>query len=117
MGLEAVHAIRVFGLVPIDDDVAPVVVAFADQPAEDVLGVLGIEDFGAVVPPVQRRDVVAGDGAPVDRAGLQALPTLDAREQALDARAVAPHQVAVAPGFVDDEATALVVDPVALLVL
>src|ERR1035441_2627630 len=68
VGIAPVDVVVVFGRVFIDDGVAFVVVALADQPAEDVTRVCapGIGDAGVSVPAVQGSHVVAGDRSPVD---------------------------------------------------
>ncbi len=76
----------VLGHVLVDDGVALVVVALADQPAEHA-GALG--DRAPRRAAVDRGDVVVADDAPVRRARLPVRPALDAGEQPLHARPVA----------------------------
>ena len=103
VGLAAIYVVVVLCRVLVDDGVALVVVARADEPTEDARRVgrrrvRGIEDAGVVVLPVQRGHVVAGDRAPVDLAGCDLCPALDAGEQALDAGAVAERWIDEASG-------------------
>ena len=55
----------IFRFVEIADAVALVVAAFADQPAEDPLRILGISDAAVGIGAVEREDVVPGNRAPV----------------------------------------------------
>src|SRR5207302_2487098 len=86
-------AIRVLGLVLIDKGVAFVVVALADQPAEDACGISRVSDTALGRPAVQGGDIVSTDGAPMGLARLKVGPALDAGEQPLDARAIAADQI------------------------
>jgi hypothetical protein len=83
--LHAIDVRVVLRRVLIDDGVAPVVAALADQPREHATGIANAALWGLAV---QRRDVVATDGTPMDVTGRSVSPALDAREQSLDARAV-----------------------------
>src|SRR5690606_15342190 len=72
----------------VDDRVALVVVAGADEPAEDArrvcrIRIRWIEDAGFVASAVDGRDVLARDGSPVDLAAGSIRPALDAREETL----------------------------------
>src|SRR4029453_16083732 len=83
----------------VDDGVALVVVAGTDEPTEDArrmrrYGVGGVEDARVIVLAIERGHVVARDRTPVDLAGCTVSPPLDAREQPLDAGAVAMDNVA-----------------------
>ena len=91
---------RVFGNVVVDDAVALVVAALADQPTEDAGRILGVRDAALRGLAIEGRDVVPGDRAPVGVAVADSRPALDAREQAFDARPVARHTVAAARGAV-----------------
>src|SRR5262245_59917607 len=93
IGPARIDVVRVFFRVLVDDGIAFVVVALADQPAEDARRscrsrVFWIKDTGVVVLPVDRRDVVPGDGAPVSFAGVNLRPALDAGKEALDSRTI-----------------------------
>ncbi len=92
--LREIHAVRIFALVAVDDDVARVVVAFADQPSENACGIVWIGDAGVPIPAVPRRDVVPGDRAPESIESIVRIdPALDARKEALDPRPIAVNGV------------------------
>ena len=76
---------RILCLVAIDDDVALVIVALADQPTENAICVRRIRDAAVRRPSVPGRDVVLGNGAPehVSRV-IDIRPAFDTRKQALD---------------------------------
>ena len=98
VGLASIHIVGVLCCVFVDDGVALVVVALADEPAEDARRIgwrrtHWIEDAGIVVLSVQRGYVVACDRSPMDLAGCNLGPALDAGEQTLDARSVAMDYV------------------------
>ena len=97
--LHRVDALRVFRLVAVAHDVAPVVVRLAYQPVEGAARVGRVEHAALRRAAVPGGDVVARDRAPegVGRVG-SARPALDACEQPLDARAIARHLVGGAEG-------------------
>ncbi len=88
-----VDAGAVFRFVAVDNRVALVVEALADQPAEDARRIHRVGDAALGGPPVQRRDVLRRDRAPVGVGGSRALPAFDPGEQPFDARPVAPDPV------------------------
>ena len=63
----------IFRFVEVADAVALVVAAFADQPAEDPLRIIGIRDAAVGIGAVDREDVVLGDRAPVHIGALLGL--------------------------------------------
>ncbi len=76
------NADKVFGLVLVDDDIALVVEALVEQPAEDATLVGGVGDPGSGRGAVQRGHVAGRDDPPVDvAAGVR--PAFDAGERAL----------------------------------
>ncbi len=96
VGLAQIKVGRVLGLVIVDHGVAPVVARLADKPAEDAAGVGRVGDTGVGVFAVEGQNVVFGDGAPVDVAGVRPdrlRPALDAGEQPFDARPVATDAI------------------------
>src|SRR5262249_2115666 len=99
VGLCAIDVVVVLLGVLVDDSVALVVVALADQPAEDTSGMLRIrgrrvEDSGLRSLTVKRRDVVTRDQTPVDLTGRHVGPALDSGEQPLNTGAVAVDDAA-----------------------
>src|SRR5262249_43394526 len=88
------HALRIFSLVTIDEDVALVVVAFAYQPTEDSRGVGGIDNpaFGGLTVP--SGDVVFGERSPEGLARLVYIrPPFDPGEETFDTGTVTPNVV------------------------
>src|SRR5207244_316944 len=86
----------IFGNVGIDDSVALVVLALADEPREDARGIIRIGNTALCRHAVEGRDIVFRDGAPVGIAVALARPTFYPGEQALNAGAVRRDRVAVA---------------------
>jgi hypothetical protein len=58
------------------------------------IGVRWIEDAGVVIAAVEGRDVLARDRAPVDLSGGSVGPSLDAREESFNPRAIAMNREA-----------------------
>jgi hypothetical protein len=83
----------VLGLVLVDHDVALVVMGLVEQPGEHATRIAGIGDPARCAAAVEAGDVALVDGLPEHLAGGALSPALDAREQALDARAVTVHHV------------------------
>ena len=88
------HPGEIFLLVLVDDQVAAVVLARLDQPAEDAGRIVRIGDPRAGAAAVIGGEVVPGDRAPVGDAGGRLGPALDPREQPLGPRPVALDEVA-----------------------
>src|SRR6266498_1169236 len=90
---------RVFRLVLVEDGVALVVVALADQPAKDAGRVVGVGggDPGPGTTAVECCDVVLGDRTPVNQPRGALGPALDAGKQGFDARPVAIDTVSWRP--------------------
>src|SRR5215208_2227295 len=91
--LEQANARRVFGHIFVEDGVALVVVALADQPTEYTrrIGRIGYTALCRFA--VEGGDVVSGDRAPVRVAIAPACPSFDAGEEALYARTVTTNNV------------------------
>jgi hypothetical protein len=66
-----------------------------------MLGVFGVSYARLRIQAINGKYVVFRYRAPMDFARLEANPALDPREQALDARAVAPNPLAFALEFVE----------------
>src|SRR5262249_41134790 len=87
------NALCILCFIFIDSHIALVVVACADQPAENAcrvlwIGVVWIEDSGIIVLTIQRRDVVPRDGARGGFTSFYAGPALDAGEEPFNPWAV-----------------------------
>ena len=89
LGFGQIDAVIVLGGIVVDDGIAFVVIASANEPAEDMLGSFGIGDARSRIEPIDGEDVVPGDRAPMRLARIEARPALDPGEQAFDARPVA----------------------------
>ena len=85
---------RIFSLVAIDDSVAAIVVAFADQPAEYPGRIVGIADAAFGCPPVPGRNIVAGNRPPEHIAGIGPVgPPLDPGKKAFHPRPITTNQI------------------------
>ncbi len=83
MGLSQVEIRPIFGLIVVEDGVAAVVARLADEPGEDAPGVGRVGDARITVRAVESEDVVLGNRAPVNVAGVRPVdlrPTFDAGE-------------------------------------
>ena len=97
VGLGEVNAIGVFRFVSVDDDVALVVVALADEPGKDASRIGRIADAALPRLAVPGGDVVLGDGAPEGVLRVREIhPAFDAGEQALDSRSITVDAVLLA---------------------
>ena len=83
MRLSQVNIRRVLGLIFVNDGVAFVVVARADEPTVDTPGVARVGDAATGRFAVQGGDVVARNGAPMDYARLFVGPALDTGKASL----------------------------------
>src|SRR6202043_2229968 len=90
------HIVVVLGLVVIADLVAVAVLCLVDQPWEDSIGILRIEDPRALGPAIEVDDIVVRVDPPVRIVAAEALPALDARERAFVAGAIGNH----VPGWI-----------------
>src|SRR5947199_3238840 len=87
--LREVNALGVLGLVVIDQNVAFVVVALTNEPAEDASGVIWIDDPAFSCLSIPSSNVVLGNRAPGNIRRICGIsPALDTREEPFDAGAV-----------------------------
>src|SRR5258706_182701 len=88
LNLGEIDILRIFCFIFVDDGIASIVVTFADQPAKNARGILGVRDSGICLPAIKSSDVLFGDRAPEGLAGLPVGQALNAREETLNAATV-----------------------------
>src|SRR6185503_15457383 len=101
-----VDSCAVLGLVVVEDRVALVVAALAQEPREHAARVARVSDARARILAIHREHVVAAERSPVAVAIARARPALDPREQPLDPRPIAVNHVARRRRVVDERRSA-----------
>ncbi len=92
VGQSRIDARRIFGFVLVEDRIAFVIAALADKPGENAVGIFRVRNTRILIPAVQGKDVVPGDGTPVHIPIPLPGPALDAGEEAFCARSIAVHR-------------------------